>query len=313
MSLSVPPLSGKVAIVTGSSRGIGKAMAIGLAQAGSKVVVAARSEAGSPGSLGTIQETVAEIQGQGGTALAVRCNLREEEDIHSMVMRTVDTYGRVDVLVNNAGIGSYRTFLETSVKQWDLVMDIDLRAPFICCKAVAPLMLDQGGGSIINVSSHAATNIFTSTLSADPAAGVTVMGQEYGAAKAGLERFTWGLAAELGPHNIAVNVLKPLRPVLTEGFKARRPDADFSTWATPEAMVKAAVFLAGQDGRGLTGSTVTDQELVTRLGLWRGDRPWTSTSPRKNGKCGPRPGGWPRSKSPPLPRRPTSLTRSTAD
>ena len=267
MSLSVPPLSGKVAIVTGSSRGIGKAMAIGLAQAGSKVVVAARSEAGSPGSLGTIQETVAEIQGQGGTALAVRCNLREEEDIHSMVMRTVDTYGRVDVLVNNAGIGSYRTFLETSVKQWDLVMDIDLRAPFICCKAVAPLMLDQGGGSIINVSSHAATNIFTSTLSADPAAGVTVMGQEYGAAKAGLERFTWGLAAELGPHNIAVNVLKPLRPVLTEGFKARRPDADFSTWATPEAMVKAAVFLAGQDGRGLTGSTVTDQELVTRLGL----------------------------------------------
>ena len=267
MPLPILSLSGKVAIVTGSSRGIGKAMAIGLARAGSKVVVAARSEAASPGAPGTIHETVAEIHGQGGAALAVRCNLREEEDIHSMVRRAVEAYGRVDVLVNNAGIGSYRAFLETSVKQWDLVMDIDLRAPFVCCKAVAPIMVDQGGGSIINVSSHAAANIFTSTLSADPAAGVTLMGQDYGAAKAGLERFTWGLAAELGPHNIAVNVLKPLRPVLTEGFRARRPDADFSTWATPEAMVKAVVFLAGQDGGGLTGATVTDQELVTRLGL----------------------------------------------
>ena len=184
-----------------------------------------------------------------------------------MVRRTIDAYGRVDVLINNAGIGSYRSFLETSVKQWDLVMDIDLRAPFICCKAVAPIMVEQRGGSIINVSSHAAGNIFTSTLSADPAAGVTLMGQEYGSAKAGLERFTWGLAAELGPHNIAVNVLKPLRPVLTEGFSAQRPDADFSTWATPDAMVKAAVFLAAQDAKGLTGVTVTDEELTRRLGL----------------------------------------------
>ncbi len=267
MALSSASLSGKIAIVTGSSRGIGKAMAIGLAREGASVVVAARSESERPGSPGTIHETAAEIQRQGGSALPVRCNLREEEDIHAMVRRTIDAYGRVDVLINNAGIGSYRSFLETSVKQWDLVMDIDLRAPFICCKAVAPIMVEQRGGSIINVSSHAAGNIFTSTLSADPAAAVTLMGQEYGAAKAGLERFTWGLAAELGPHNIAVNVLKPLRPVLTEGFSAQRPDADFSTWATPDAMVKAAVFLAAQDAKGLTGVTVTDEELTRRLGL----------------------------------------------
>ena len=256
-------LSGKVAIVTGSSRGIGKATALGLAREGAKVVVAARSEAERTGAPGTIHETVGEIQAQGGTALAVRCNMREEEDIFALVQRTVDAYGRIDVLVNNAGIGSYRTFLETTVKQWDLVMDIDLRAPFICCKAVAPIMVDQGGGSIINVSSHGATNIFSSTLGE----GVVLIGQEYGAAKAGLERFSWGLAVELGPYNIAVNVLKPLRPVISEGFQVQRPDADFSTWATPEAMVKAAIHLAQQDAHGLTGATVTDEGLVRRLGL----------------------------------------------
>ena len=260
-------LSGKVAIVTGSSRGIGKATALGLAQEGAKVVVAARSETERQGVPGTIHETVAEIRAGGGTALAVRCNLREEEDIYALVQRTLEAYGRIDVLVNNAGIGSYRPFLETTVKQWDLVMDIDLRAPFICCKAVAPIMVDQGGGSIINVSSHGATNIYSSTLGEDRDAGIALVGQEYGSAKAGLERFSWGLAAELGPHNIAVNVLKPLRPVITEGFRAQRPDGDFSIWATPEAMVKAAIHLAGQDAHGLTGATVTAEELVRRLGL----------------------------------------------
>ena len=260
-------LTGKVAIVTGSSRGIGKATALGLAREGAKVVVAARTEEERPDLPGTILSTVAEIEALGGTALPVRCNLREEEEIYALVQRTVDAFGRVDVLVNNAGIGSYRPFLEATVKQWDLIMDIDLRAPFVCCKAVAPIMVGQGSGSIINVSSHAATNIFSSTMAADPDADITVVGQAYGAAKAGLERFTWGLAAELGPHNIAVNVLKPLKPVLTEGFQTQRPDADFSTWATPEAMVKAVIYLAQQDARGLTGVIVTAEELVKRLGL----------------------------------------------
>ena len=128
-------------------------------------------------------------------------------------------------------------------------------------------MVEQGGGSIINISSHAADNIFSSTLSADSAEGIALMGQAYGVSKAAVERFSWGLSAELGRHNIAVNVLRPLRPVLTEGFQAQRPDADYSTWATPEDMVKAAVFLAGQDASGLSGAVVTAEELVRRLGL----------------------------------------------
>ena len=260
-------LAGKVAIVTGASRGIGKAVALGLAEAGASVVVAARSETVRPDLPGTIHETVTEIEQAGGQGLAVACNVRDDESIRSLVEQTLDHYGAVDVLVNNAGIGGYRTFLEMTVKEWDLIVGVDLRAPFVLCKAVVPVMVEQGGGSIINVSSHSATNIFSSTLGSDHEDGVALTGQAYGTAKAGLERFTWGLAAELGPYNIAVNALKPLRPVATEGFRSQRPDANFSTWATPRDMVIAATHLAAQDARGLTGATVTAEELVRRLGL----------------------------------------------
>ena len=260
-------LQEKVAIVTGASRGIGKAMALGLAEAGASVVVAARTAEPRAGLPGTIHDTVAEIEAAGGRALAVACNVREEESIRDMVNTTLDELGAVDILVNNAGIGGYAPFLQMTLREWDLNMAINLRAPFIACQATVPIMIEQGGGSIINVSSHAATNIFSSTLGEDHDAGIALVGQAYGTAKAGLERLTWGLAAELGPHNIAVNALKPLRPVATEGFRVQRPDADFSTWATPEDMAKATVYLAGQDARGLTGAIITAEELVRRLGL----------------------------------------------
>ena len=265
--MSEQSLQGKIAIVTGASRGIGKAMALRLAEAGASVVVAART-AEPRGTLpGTIHETVAEIETAGGRALAVACNVREEDSIRELINTTLDEFGAVDVLVNNAGIGGYAPFLQMTLREWDLNMAINLRAPFIACQAVAPIMIEQGGGSIINVSSHAATNIFSSTLGEDHDAGIAIIGQAYGASKAALERLTWGLAAELGPHNIAVNALKPLRPVATEGFRFQRPDADFSTWATPDDMAKATVFLAGQDARGFTGAIVTAEELVQRLGL----------------------------------------------
>lgn len=262
-----PSLQGKTAIVTGASRGIGKAIALGLAQAGASVSVAARTTAPRADLPGTIHDTAAEIEAAGGRALPVACNVREATDIRNLVDRTLDAFGAVDILVNNAGIGGYTPFLQMTLREWDLNMAINLRAPFLACQAVAPIMLQQGGGSIINLSSHAADNVFSSALGAGPDAAIAVIGQAYGAAKAGLERLTWGLAVELGQHNIAVNALKPLRPVATEGFRAQRPDADFSAWATPDAMTKAAVYLAAQDARGLTGTIVTAEELVRRRGL----------------------------------------------
>ena len=266
-------LDNKVAIVTGSSRGIGKAIALGLAAAGASVVIAARSETERANAPGTIHATAAAITAHGGQALPIPCNVRDEQSIYAMTQQTLDAFGAIDILINNAGIAAYRPFLQSTLKEWDLVMDINLRATYIGCRAVAPLMVKQGGGSIINLSSHAAGNIFSSTLNsnvdltADPNASIPIIGQAYGVAKAAIERLTWGLSAELGPHNIAVNCLKPLRPVLTEGFQAQRPNAEFSTWASPDAMTKAALFLAAQNARGLTGAIITAEELVHRLDL----------------------------------------------
>ena len=265
--MTEPPLQGKTAIVTGASRGLGKAIALGLAHAGAAVTVAARTAEPRVGLPGTIHETAAEIEAAGGRALAVACDVRDETAIRDLIHRTQAHFGAIDILVNNAGIGGYTPFLQMTLREWDLNMDINLRAPFIACQAAAAAMIERGGGSIINLSSHAADHLFSSTLGADPAADIAVIGQGYGAAKAGLERLTRGLAVELGPHNIAVNALKPLRPVATEGFRAQRPDADFATWATPGDLTKAAVYLAAQDGRGLTGAIVTAEELVRRLGL----------------------------------------------
>ena len=134
-------LEEKVAIVTGASRGIGKAMAMGLAREGAAVVIAARSEQPRSGLPGTIHGTVSEIEDAGGRALAVPCNVSDYHSIRELVEQALDAYGAVDVLINNAGLGGYTPFLQLSVKEWGLTMDIDVRAPFITCKGMAPMMI----------------------------------------------------------------------------------------------------------------------------------------------------------------------------
>jgi len=127
--MSETGLDGKVAIVTGASRGIGKAIALGLARAGASVVVAARSQERRPDVSGTIHDTVAEIEDAGGKALAVACNVRDDDSIRRLVERTLDEYGAVDILINNAGIGGYTPFLQLSVKEWDLCPWISISVP----------------------------------------------------------------------------------------------------------------------------------------------------------------------------------------
>tara|TARA_A100001037_G_scaffold306425_1_gene351396 strand:- start:26951 stop:27757 length:807 start_codon:yes stop_codon:yes gene_type:complete len=261
--LQLPSLKDKVAIVTGSSRGIGKAIALQLAKSGANVVVTARTEQSSGEIPGSIHETCSEIHSFGGSALPVVCNVRREQDIQQLIAKVLTTYDSIDILVNNAGIGNYQTFTETSLKHWELMFDINVMAPIILTQNVLPTMIKQMSGSIINISSHAATNIFSSTLSADTSDEVKIIGQSYGASKAAIERLSWGLAAELGEYNIAVNVLKPLKPVLTEGFIAQRPDGDYSSWSTPDAMAQAANILAAQEKPdGFSGTIYTAEELL---------------------------------------------------
>ena len=251
-------LHGKIAVVTGASRGIGKAIAAGFAREGARVVLAARSEVKREGGLeGTIYETAKVIEDLGGEALPVRCDVTDEASVGAMVQAALSRFGRVDILVNNAGVAFSYPVIETPLKRWETVLKVNLTGAFLCSKAVIPTMREQKSGSIINISS----------LSADERdAGIVPTGVAYGVAKAGLDRFTYGLAVELGKYNIAVNCLKPKEPVDTEGMRFWAGEAERKGWASPDKMVRCAVFLAAQNASGVTGVVATDEELR----LWHG-------------------------------------------
>jgi citronellol/citronellal dehydrogenase len=251
-------LSGKVAIVTGSSRGIGKAIAIGLAKEGAKVVVAARAETDSQKLPGTIYKTADEIQALGGSALPIKCDVTDEPSVNDMVQKALDEFGHVDVLVNNAAVAFYYPIIETPLKRWELVLRVGLTGAFLCSKAVLTQMIEQKSGSIVNISSLAADQRVLREVSTGVAYAVT---------KAGLDRFTRGLAAEVGQYNIATNAVKPAGVVDTEGMRLWQPDADKSQWQTPDRMVKVVIFLAGQDAKGVTGVVATDEEFCAWHGL----------------------------------------------
>jgi citronellol/citronellal dehydrogenase len=251
-------LKDKVAIVTGSSRGLGKAIAVGLSKEGAAVVIAARSQTDQKGMTGTIFETVEDVKGQGGTALAVPCDVTDETSVNNMVKKTLEEFGRIDILINNAGIAFYYPILETPVKRWEIVMKVNLLGPFICSKAVLPDMIERKAGSIINISSLAAD---------ERDEGAVPTGAAYAASKAGLDRFTLSLATEAGRHNIAVNTLKPHAVVNTDGMRLWQPEADQSSWQSADMMIRAAVFLAGQDSKGVTATIATDREFCTWHGL----------------------------------------------
>jgi NAD(P)-dependent dehydrogenase (short-subunit alcohol dehydrogenase family) len=252
-------MRGKVAIVTGASRGIGKAIALGFAREGADVVVAARSESAPSERLpGSIHETVDEIEKLGGRALAVRCDVTDEASVTAMVETTLEEYGRVDVLVNNAAVDFPFPVAEMPLKRWDLVMRVNATGPFLCSKAVLPAMIAQGGGSIINISSQAATERGSGTV------GYSAI---YAASKAALDRFTWALAAEVGKYNVAVNALKPAKVVDTEGMRLWVPEEERRDWSSPAAMVACAVFLAKQNAGSVTGTVAIDDEYVCWHGL----------------------------------------------
>lgn len=251
-------LKDKVAIVTGGSRGLGKAIALDLSKQGANVVIAARTEKGSKELPGTIYETVENIKASGLDALAIRCDVTDEESVNNMVQKTIETFNRIDVLVNNAGVAFYYPIIETPAKRWELVMKVNLLGPFLCSKAVLSQMIKQKSGSIINISSLAAD---------ERDEGTVPTGVAYAASKAGLDRMTYGLASEVGKYNIAVNAVKPHKVIDTDGMRLWQPEADKSQWQSADMMVKAVNLLAIQDSKGITGTIATDREICTWHGL----------------------------------------------
>ena len=240
-------LADKVAIVTGSSRGIGKAIAKAYAKEGAIVVVAARTEQEGGRLPGTIQQTVDEIEAFGGHALAIRTDVTDEESVEAMVRKTVEELGRIDVLYNNAGILFHSNIVDTPLRRWELVMRVNVTGTFICSKAVLPTMMKQKSGSIINMSSVAVS-------STEPG------GVHYAVSKAAVERFTFGLAEEVKEYNIAVNVLTP-GLIKTEAAQLLRVTDDWTGWKDPEVVGPPAVFLATQSAQTFTGKLVHTPEF----------------------------------------------------
>ena len=183
-------LADQVVIITGGSRGIGRAMALAFANAGAKVVVASRKQEG-------VDSVAAEIESHGGTALAVAAHVGQEEAVSAMVKRVVEVFGRIDVVINNAATNPhFGPILTATPSQWDKILEVNLRGAFFLCQQVAPIMEKQGGGVIINMASTAGIR---------PSAGLGI----YSVSKAGLIMLTKVLAVELGPSNIRVNAIAP--------------------------------------------------------------------------------------------------------
>jgi NAD(P)-dependent dehydrogenase (short-subunit alcohol dehydrogenase family) len=226
-------LSGAVALVTGASRGVGRAIALALADAGADVACAARATDATPLKLpGTIDATVREIERRGRRGLAIPTDLSRPEQVEAMVARAERHFGRIDVLVNNAAI-TFPGDLELPLKRWDLVMEVNLRAPLLALRAVGPGMIARGSGTILNVSSAAARVPITGLLA-------------YGVSKAALERLTTGAAEELRPHGIAVNCFRIDVPIASEGFVYNAPELDKSDWEPTEVGAEGALWMLAQ-------------------------------------------------------------------
>ena len=250
-------LDGRVAIVTGASRGIGKGLAIGLAAAGASVVCAARTVVEAPGGLpGTIHATVADIEARGGRALAIQCDIGSQAEIEGLVATTAAAFGRIDVLVNNAMSPTRTGFADSTLEQWDESMRINVRSLYLLCRAVTPHMTKAGGGSIINVSSGGAAH--ESTPFMPP--GYLI----YAVAKAAMERFTTALAPELSSDGVAINALRPGAVKTELSVHELGEDHDWTGWTTPAAVVPAVVFLAKQIGTDFTGRILESTQFGTR-------------------------------------------------
>jgi len=243
-------LQDKVAIVTGSSRGIGKAIALAFAREGAVVTIAARTAIESKLITGTIHKTADEIRASGGKVLPIKTDVTNVSEVEAMVRKTIEEFKRIDILVNNAATNHPALLKDMPLKHWDTTIGVNLRGTVVCTKAVLPIMMDQKEGHIINISS-----IVARVIHHEPMTGLA-----YGVSKAAINRFTRGLAEELREYRIAVNALMPDNTD-TEGWSYLNPTVDRSKWQKPEVWGRYAVYVATRDTTAFTGKVLSEEEL----------------------------------------------------
>ena len=259
-------LDGRVAIITGASRGIGSEIARLFAAEGSSVICAARTlHEGDHQLEGSLEKTVGEIREAGGEATSVAVNISLPEDCEQLVQTARDTYGTVDVLVNNAALTYYYPIKDFPVNRWMRSWAVNFHAPFLLSKLVLEDMVRRGSGSIINISSGSAVGPGRGPYSDTTADGG---GACYGAEKAALERFTQGLAIEVYDNGISVTSLAPSQVVATPGtvFHNLVTGMDDPLSESPELMAKAALLLASEPLDLVTGRVTYSQQILMEFG-----------------------------------------------
>jgi citronellol/citronellal dehydrogenase len=259
-------MDGRVAIVTGASRGIGRAIAELLAGEGAKVVCAARTlNEGDHQLEGSLASTVGAIKQAGGEAKAVAADISSEAECLRLVEAARAAYGRIDTLVNNAALNYYLPTETYPTNRWIKAFAINVHAPFILAKAVLPDMIAGRCGAIVNISSGSAIG-----PGRGPYADQTVRGGVmYGAAKAALERFTQGLAQEVAHHGgISVSAVSPSRVVPTPGTVYHKlvDGLDDPRGEPPSMMARAALLLASEPADKVNGRVTYSQQILKEFG-----------------------------------------------
>ncbi|MBR97888.1 MAG: 2-deoxy-D-gluconate 3-dehydrogenase [Dehalococcoidia bacterium] len=246
MASNLFDLNGKTAVITGGNGGIGFGMAVGLAEAGANIVIAARNETKT-------SESINRLKGMGTECEGIQVEVTEESSVQQMVSKTIDRFGSLDILINNAGIGIRKLPHEYTIKEWNKVVDINLTGAFICSKEVYPHMKENGGGKIINIGS------MTSIFGLDWAVA-------YASSKGGIVQMTKTLAVSWAKDNIQANSILPgwIHTDLTQGLKDNFRDRydhiltriPHERWGEPNDLAGTAVFLSSKASDYVTGVSI---------------------------------------------------------
>ncbi len=247
-----PDLSGKVAIVTGASRGIGRCVALALASAGADIVVASRSERSRELLPGSIHETAAEIEALGRRALAVRTNVRKADEIEAMVARAADEMGRIDILIHNAGALWWETVGNTPIKRFDLVVDVNARAAFVAARAVLPHMEQAGGGHIV---------VYSPPIDIAMAGGKVA----YCISKFGMTLLAHGMAEEVRHLGVSVNALWPATLIESQATINHGLGTP-AQWRKPDILADATLAILARRADELSGQALIDEDVLRAAG-----------------------------------------------